>query len=152
MRSGDSSRGGHTDPGLDRNPAAKPQENGKASCMPAVALGPQPGWEKRITVLLTGSRSGAVLPVTEETYRIVVSPPDVEGSILELSSVIVASFNSSYVFFKVLDACSAPGNKAVQMAALMRGTGRIVACELNKERVKLLEETVYGLMRKEVGI
>ncbi|XP_031483339.1 25S rRNA (cytosine-C(5))-methyltransferase NSUN5 isoform X2 [Nymphaea colorata] len=49
---------------------------------------------------------------------------------------------SGSIFLQVLDACSAPGNKAVQMAALMRGTGRIVACELNKERVKLLEETV----------
>ncbi|CAN6458994.1 unnamed protein product [Victoria cruziana] len=44
--------------------------------------------------------------------------------------------------WEVLDACSAPGNKAVQMAALMRGTGRIIACELNKDRVKLLVETV----------
>ncbi|CAN6458992.1 unnamed protein product [Victoria cruziana] len=49
---------------------------------------------------------------------------------------------SGSIFLQVLDACSAPGNKAVQMAALMRGTGRIIACELNKDRVKLLVETV----------
>lgn len=43
---------------------------------------------------------------------------------------------------KVLDACSAPGNKTVHLAALMRGKGKIIACELNKERVKRLNDTV----------
>ncbi|KAL8113504.1 hypothetical protein AgCh_020724 [Apium graveolens] len=44
--------------------------------------------------------------------------------------------------WEVLDACSAPGNKTVHLAALMRGEGKIIACELNKERVKLLECTI----------
>lgn len=43
---------------------------------------------------------------------------------------------------KVLDACSAPGNKTVHLAALMRGEGKIIACELNKERVKRLKDTI----------
>ncbi|XP_042511668.1 25S rRNA (cytosine-C(5))-methyltransferase NSUN5-like [Macadamia integrifolia] len=43
---------------------------------------------------------------------------------------------------KVIDACSAPGNKTVHLAALMRGKGKIIACELNKERVKRLEDTI----------
>lgn len=43
---------------------------------------------------------------------------------------------------KVLDACSAPGNKTVHLAALMKGKGKIVACELNKERVRRLEDTI----------
>ncbi|XP_058086860.1 25S rRNA (cytosine-C(5))-methyltransferase NSUN5 isoform X2 [Magnolia sinica] len=60
---------------------------GKASCMVAVSLGPEPGWE-------------------------------------------------------VLDACAAPGNKTVHLAALMRGKGKIIACELNKDRVKHLEDTI----------
>ncbi|GMN36056.1 hypothetical protein TIFTF001_005710 [Ficus carica] len=42
----------------------------------------------------------------------------------------------------VLDACSAPGNKTVHLAALMRGKGKIIACELNRERVKRLNDTV----------
>ena len=46
------------------------------------------------------------------------------------------------LFMKVLDACSAPGNKTVHLAALMRGKGKIIACELNKERVKRLNDTV----------
>nr|XP_027085360.1 probable 28S rRNA (cytosine-C(5))-methyltransferase isoform X7 [Coffea arabica] len=42
----------------------------------------------------------------------------------------------------VLDACSAPGNKTVHLAAIMKGKGKIIACELDKQRVKRLEATV----------
>uniref|UniRef100_A0A7N0V677 SAM-dependent MTase RsmB/NOP-type domain-containing protein n=1 Tax=Kalanchoe fedtschenkoi TaxID=63787 RepID=A0A7N0V677_KALFE len=42
----------------------------------------------------------------------------------------------------VLDACAAPGNKTVHMAALMRGEGKIIACELNEGRAKRLENTI----------
>lgn len=45
-------------------------------------------------------------------------------------------------FVKVIDACSAPGNKTVHLAALMNGKGKIIACELNKERVQRLRNTV----------
>lgn len=45
-------------------------------------------------------------------------------------------------FPKVLDACSAPGNKTIHLAALMRDKGKIVACELNKQRVHRLEDTI----------
>ncbi|KAL1212716.1 25S rRNA (cytosine-C(5))-methyltransferase NSUN5 [Cardamine amara subsp. amara] len=44
--------------------------------------------------------------------------------------------------WEVLDACSAPGNKTVHLAALMEGQGKIIACELNEERVKRLEHTI----------
>ncbi|RVW52403.1 putative 28S rRNA (cytosine-C(5))-methyltransferase [Vitis vinifera] len=44
--------------------------------------------------------------------------------------------------WEVLDACSAPGNKTVHLAALMNGKGKIIACELDNERVKRLEDTV----------
>lgn len=44
--------------------------------------------------------------------------------------------------WEVLDACSAPGNKTVHLAALMKGKGKIVACELNMDRVKLLQNTI----------
>ncbi|GKC43419.1 probable 28S rRNA (cytosine-C(5))-methyltransferase [Tanacetum coccineum] len=42
---------------------------------------------------------------------------------------------------KVIDACAALGNKTVHIAALMKGQGKVVACELNKDRVKRLEQT-----------
>ena len=53
-------------------------------------------------------------------------------------------FSQCIIIFslKVLDACSAPGNKTVHLAALMRGKGKIIACELNKERVIRLKETI----------
>ncbi|XP_062223714.1 25S rRNA (cytosine-C(5))-methyltransferase NSUN5 isoform X2 [Phragmites australis] len=44
--------------------------------------------------------------------------------------------------WKVIDACAAPGNKTVHLAALMNGEGSIIACELNKERAKTLQHTV----------
>ncbi|KAL0330469.1 UNVERIFIED_CONTAM: 25S rRNA (cytosine-C(5))-methyltransferase NSUN5 [Sesamum radiatum] len=44
--------------------------------------------------------------------------------------------------WEVIDACSAPGNKTVHLAALMKGEGKILACELNKERVKRLKNNV----------
>lgn len=43
---------------------------------------------------------------------------------------------------KVIDACSAPGNKTVHLAALMKGKGKIIACELNKDRVNRLIDNV----------
>ncbi|XP_022936709.1 probable 28S rRNA (cytosine-C(5))-methyltransferase [Cucurbita moschata] len=44
--------------------------------------------------------------------------------------------------WEVLDACSAPGNKTVHLASLMNGEGRIIACELNENRVKRLQHTI----------
>ncbi|KAL6582815.1 hypothetical protein OROMI_004893 [Orobanche minor] len=44
--------------------------------------------------------------------------------------------------YEVIDASSAPGNKTVHLASLMKGKGKIVACELDEERVKLLKHIV----------
>ncbi|KAJ4769818.1 S-adenosyl-L-methionine-dependent methyltransferases superfamily protein [Rhynchospora pubera] len=44
--------------------------------------------------------------------------------------------------WKVIDACAAPGNKTIHLAALMKGRGNIIACELNETRLKILQETV----------
>ncbi|KAK4795686.1 hypothetical protein SAY86_028012 [Trapa natans] len=44
--------------------------------------------------------------------------------------------------WEVLDACSAPGNKTVHLAALMGGNGKIIACELNEQRLTRLRQTI----------
>ncbi|XP_078432148.1 S-adenosyl-L-methionine-dependent methyltransferases superfamily protein [Wolffia australiana] len=44
--------------------------------------------------------------------------------------------------WKVLDACSAPGNKTIHLAALMKGSGQVIACELHCGRIRSLESTV----------
>lgn len=46
------------------------------------------------------------------------------------------------IYVKVLDACAAPGNKTVHLAALMRKKGRVIACELSKERTVRLKDTI----------
>ncbi|KAL5559491.1 hypothetical protein UlMin_035702 [Ulmus minor] len=58
------------------------------------------------------------------------------------ASSMVAAALAPKPGWEVLDACSAPGNKTVHLAALMRGKGKVIACELNKERVNRLNDTV----------
>ena len=42
----------------------------------------------------------------------------------------------------VLDLCAAPGSKTSQIAALMKNTGRLVACEIDEVRFQKLEHTL----------
>ncbi|CAL0305759.1 unnamed protein product [Lupinus luteus] len=58
------------------------------------------------------------------------------------ASSMVAPALSPEPGWEVLDACAAPGNKTVHLAALMKRKGRIIACELRKERVKRLKDTI----------
>ncbi|KAG5244106.1 28S rRNA (cytosine-C(5))-methyltransferase [Salix suchowensis] len=58
------------------------------------------------------------------------------------ASSMVAAVLDPKPGWEVLDACSAPGNKTVHLAALMKGKGKIIACELNKDRAKRLEDTI----------
>ncbi|EFJ21036.1 hypothetical protein SELMODRAFT_107682 [Selaginella moellendorffii] len=44
--------------------------------------------------------------------------------------------------WEVLDACASPGNKTVHLAALMKGKGRVTACELHRKRLQVLQDTV----------
>ncbi|MFA5931019.1 MAG: RsmB/NOP family class I SAM-dependent RNA methyltransferase [archaeon] len=52
----------------------------------------------------------------------------------------------------VLDACAAPGMKTIQLSNLMQNKGKIVACDVNTERIKplLLNKEKYELKNVEV--
>jgi NOL1/NOP2/sun family putative RNA methylase len=52
----------------------------------------------------------------------------------------------------VLDACAAPGMKTIQLSTLMNNKGKIIACDVNSERIKALEhnKTKYGLKNVEI--
>ncbi len=41
---------------------------------------------------------------------------------------------------RVLDLCAAPGGKTTQLAALMRNEGELIACDVDADRLKTLEE------------
>lgn len=45
----------------------------------------------------------------------------------------------------VLDACSAPGGKTTEIAEIMKNDGKIVACDVYKHRIKLVEENAKRL-------
>ncbi len=45
----------------------------------------------------------------------------------------------------VLDLCAAPGGKTTFLAQLMNNTGKIVACDISKERLKLVQENCVRL-------
>ena len=52
----------------------------------------------------------------------------------------------------VLDLCASPGNKTVAMAADMRNTGLLVACDVRPRRIKLLNTTVHAAWATRVRV
>lgn len=52
----------------------------------------------------------------------------------------------------VLDLCAAPGSKAMHIADLLEGTGKVLACDLTEEKKALLEENRKRLGLKNVRI
>jgi 16S rRNA (cytosine967-C5)-methyltransferase len=53
---------------------------------------------------------------------------------------------------RVLDLCAAPGGKSTHLAALMRGTGEVLAVELNPARAGALERTARRLRAGNVRV
>lgn len=109
--------------------------------MVAAALQPEAGWEVGHSSYIHLS---TFLPVRKHAWQSNVAFGACHGDcgmhLIHLVCLVTLLYFSSFV--KVLDACSAPGNKTVHLAALMEGQGKIIACELNEERVKRLEHTI----------
>lgn len=61
-------------------------------------------------------------------------------AIQDEASQLIAPFLAPSPQERILDACSAPGTKACHMAQLMQNQGEIVAVDIHKHRVKLIEE------------
>ena len=58
------------------------------------------------------------------------------------ASQLVAELTAAQPGERVLDACAAPGGKTTAIAAVMRGTGRLVASDLRPARLRLLRHTL----------
>ncbi len=58
----------------------------------------------------------------------------------DISSGICAMAVDAKPSEKVLDVCSAPGGKSFTISQLMKNKGQIVACDLHKNRVKLVDD------------
>lgn len=52
----------------------------------------------------------------------------------------------------VLDACAAPGMKTIQLSNLMHNKGKIIACDVNSERIKVLEHNKVKYELKNVEV
>ncbi len=91
-------------------------------------------------------------------------PLDVHGSELWREGAFTAQSRAAMLVARVLDPqpgeevldlCAAPGNKTTHLAALMGGTGSVVAVEANARRARALEQTARrmhaGTVRVEIG-
>src|SRR5262249_49766959 len=58
------------------------------------------------------------------------------------ASQLVAMLADASPGIRLLDACAAPGGKTTAIAAAMRDTGLLVACDVRPRRVELLRKTV----------
>ncbi|KAF3537821.1 hypothetical protein F2Q69_00024954 [Brassica cretica] len=145
---------------------------GKGSSMVAAALQPEAGWEVidacsapgnktvHLASFMKGQGKIIACELNEERVQkdetvpdLLVMPPgsDLHAHPLVMNgriflqgkgSSMVAAALQPEAGWEVIDACSAPGNKTVHLASFMKGQGKIIACELNEERVKRLEQTI----------
>lgn len=63
----------------------------------------------------------------------------------DTSSMLVAHALNVHEGDNVLDVCAAPGGKTTHIAQLMNDNGKIVACDIHKHRVALIEENKIRL-------
>ena len=63
-----------------------------------------------------------------------------DASSIKVGLVLNPNINTS-----ILDMCSAPGSKAMHLAAILNNTGKIIACDIYEHKVKLIEENAQKL-------
>jgi 16S rRNA (cytosine967-C5)-methyltransferase len=68
------------------------------------------------------------------------------------ASQLVALFVAPRQGDLVLDACASPGGKTTAMSAMVRDTGRIVACDVRDRRVRLLARSISEAGASNVAI
>jgi len=78
----------------------------------------------------------------EESASIRELPGYAEGwfTVQDQSAMRVASALNPQPGWRVLDLCAAPGGKTTHLAELMRNQGRIVACDVDSDRLKTVTE------------
>lgn len=69
-------------------------------------------------------------------------PADGSFVVQDEASQLVTLAVSAQPDERILDLCASPGGKTTAMAADMRDSGTMVACDVRRRRVKLLQETV----------
>jgi 16S rRNA (cytosine967-C5)-methyltransferase len=111
--------------------------------------------------------SRAVSPLTADGAHGVTRPTDFENLVFELKSHpplnSLASFRDGWFYIQdpstllavhelapqpgetILDLCAAPGGKTTFIAQQMNNTGKIVACDISEERLKLVQENCARL-------
>jgi 16S rRNA (cytosine967-C5)-methyltransferase len=82
-----------------------------------------------------------------ETHRVVDLPGYAEGwfTVQDESAQRVALALAPEPGSAVLDLCAAPGGKTTHLAELMRNRGRVVACDIRRERLDTLTELCQRL-------
>jgi 16S rRNA (cytosine967-C5)-methyltransferase len=70
------------------------------------------------------------------------TPPAGLYFVQDQASQLISHAVAAHAGERVLDLCAAPGGKTVAMAADMRDTGLLVACDVRSRRVGLLSQTV----------
>jgi len=109
----------------------------------------------------------AVSPLTADGAHGVTRPTDFENLVFELKSHpalnSIASFRDGWFYIQdpstllaprelgvqsgetILDLCAAPGGKTTFIAQLIKNEGKIVACDISEDRLKLVQENCARL-------